>query len=175
MEWVLFTYWLPPEPSRKRVFLWRQLKKLGALSIEGGGWLLPKREPLSSNIVELARAVEEMGGSTNIYIVTHFTEAQEQRTVAKFRDEREREYAELIKECQKALQHIERENEEQQFNFEEVEELEGDLAKINRWFSNIKERDFGDAPARKDAEKLLAEVEAALAAFIQKTYEKSES
>ena len=42
MEWLLFTYWLPPEPSRKRVFIWRQLKKIGALSTEGGGWLLPK-------------------------------------------------------------------------------------------------------------------------------------
>src|SRR3972149_3346797 len=79
MEWLLFTYWLPPEPSRKRVFIWRQLKKIGALSTEGGGWLLPKTEPLPTAISDIIRSVEELEGTANLYTLTHFNEAQEQR------------------------------------------------------------------------------------------------
>jgi len=170
MEWLLFTYWLPPEPSRKRVFVWRQLKKMGALSIEGGGWLLPKRKPLSTKIEDTAHTVEEMGGTTNLYIVTHFSEAQEQRALAKFQQERELEYSEIIKECQKTLRHIERECQLQQFNFEEVEELEGDLEKVKRWYSEAKKRDFWEVAARNEVEKLIGEVEASLADFTEKTH-----
>ncbi len=175
MEWLLFTYWLPPEPSRKRVFIWRQLKKIGALSTEGGGWLLPKREPLSTNIADIARTVEEMGGTTNLYTVTHFSEAQEQRAIAKFQQEREREYSEIITECQKALKHIERERHVRQFNIEEVEELEGDLEKVKRWYSEARKRDFWEVATRNEVEKLISVVEASLADFTQKTYETLQS
>ncbi len=174
MEWLLFTYWLPPEPSRKRVFIWRQLKKIGALSAEGG-WLLPKTDPLQTSIADIAHTVEEMGGTTNLYIVTHFSQTQEQRAIAKFQQEREREYSEIIMECQKTLKHIERECQVNQFNIEEVEELEGDLGKINRWFSEAKERDFWEFAMRKEVEKSISEVEANLADFTQKTYDEIQS
>jgi len=172
MEWLLFTYWLPPEPSRKRVFVWRQLKKMGALSMEGAGWLVPNKELLSAKMADIMRTVEEMGGTTNLYIATHFSEVQEQRTIAKFQQEREQEYAEILKECYKTLRHIERERQERQFNFEEVEELEGDLGKVNRWFSEAKERDFWEVAKRKEVERLISEVEASLAAFTQETYDR---
>ncbi|OGO19812.1 MAG: hypothetical protein A2Z15_03860 [Chloroflexi bacterium RBG_16_50_11] len=172
MEWLLFTYWLPLEPSRKRVFVWRQLKRLGALSLEGGGWVLPKKEPLAAKTAELMRTVEEMGGTANLFTVTHFSDKQEERTVARFQREREQEYAEIIEECRKTLRHIEREVQEEQFNLGEVEEIEGDLGKINHWFSHVKARDFWVSDARKDVEKLINEVEASLADFTQKTYER---
>jgi hypothetical protein len=172
MEWLLFTYWLPLEPSRKRVFVWRQLKRLGALSLEGGGWVLPKKEALAAKIVELMRTVEEMEGTGNLFTVNHFSEAQEKRTIARFQQEREQEYAEIINECRKTLRHIEREIQEEQFNLGEVEEIEGDLGKINHWFSHVKERDFWESDARKEVEKLINEIEAKLSTFTQKTYDK---
>ncbi len=172
MDWLLFTYWLPAEPSRKRVFIWRQLKKLGALSMEGAGWLLPKTEPMAIKIKDILNSVEEMGGKANLYSVTDFSEIQEQRAIARFKQEREREYAEIIKECHKMLCHIERERQQQVFNFEEVQELEGDLGKIKRWLSEAKERDFWDVAVREEAEKLIGEAEAGLATFTQETYER---
>ena len=173
MEWLLFNYWLPPEPSRKRVLVWRRLKKIGALSTEGASWILPKTEPLSERIADIAHTVEEMGGTANLYIVSHFTEEQEQRTITRSQQEREREYSELITECHKALKHIEREHQERQFNFEEVEELEGDSEKINRWYSDIKKRDFWEVAIRKEVEKIIKEVKESLAAFTQKTFEET--
>src|SRR4030042_1338089 len=114
MEWLLFTYWLPAEPSRKRVFVWRQLKKLGALAMEGAGWLLPGLEPFSAKITDIVLTVEELGGTSNLFKVTDFNEAQEQRTVTRFQQEREREYAELTRECHKMMHHLERERRQQE-------------------------------------------------------------
>ena len=173
MEWLLFNYWLPPEPSRKRVFVWRQLKKTGAL-LEGASWLLPNTESLSESLADLVRNVEEMGGTANLYIVNHFTEEQEQRTIAKFQQEREKECSEVIAECHKTLKHIEWEYERQEFNFEEVEELEGDVEKIKRWFAEITKRDVFGNSVRGEVEKMLGEVEISLARFVQKTYEEME-
>ena len=167
----MFTYWLPPEPSRKRVFIWRQLKKIGALSTEGSGWLLPKSEPLATGIADIARSVEEMGGTTNLYIVTHSSEAQEQRAIARFQQEGEREYAEIIAECQKLLKHIERERNVRQFNIEEVEELEGDLEKVKHWYSEARKRDFWQVAVRNEVERLIGEAEESLTDFTHKTYE----
>ncbi len=173
MDWLLFTYWLPAEPSRKRVFIWRQLKKLGALSMEGAGWLLPKAEPFATKIKGILNSVEEMEGTANLYSVTDFSEIQEQRTVARFKQEREREYAEIIKECHKMLRHMERDRRQQEYNFEEVQELEGDLGKINRWLSEAKERDFWDVAAREEVERLISEAETDLTTFTQEIYERT--
>ncbi len=172
MEWLLFTYSLPAEPSRKRVFIWRQLKKLGALSMEGAAWISPKAEPFSDKMTDVMHSVEEMGGTANLYLVTNFSETQEQRTIARFQQGREREYAEIIKEYHKMLRHMERERQQQEFNFEEVQELEGDLGKINRWFSEAKERDFWDVAIRAEVESLISQSETGLAAFTQETYDR---
>lgn len=171
MDWLLFSCWLPPEPSRKRVYTWRQLKKLGALSIEGGGWLLPKTEELTSALVDLWKSVEEMGGTANLFTVTHYTGEQEERVIRRFEKEREQEYASIVTECQKAQKHIEWESQRGEYNFEEVEELEGDLEKIRRWFNEIKKRDFGDIAMRKEVEEAIAAVEDSLGIFVHKTYE----
>ena len=69
------------------------------------------------------------------------------------------------------LRHIERERQQQEFNFEDVRELEGDLVKVNRWLCEAKERDFWEITARKEAEKLLSDAEIGLTLFTQKTYE----
>ena len=172
MDWLLFTYWLPAEPSRKRVYIWRQLKKLGALSMEGAGWLLPKAEPVEAKIRGILNSVEEMGGTANLYSVTDFSETQEQRAIVRFQQEREKEYTEIIKECHKMLRHMERERQQQEFNFEEIQELEGDLGKINRWLSEAKERDFWDIDTREEVEKLMGEAETGLTTFTQETYER---
>ena len=140
--------------------------------MEGAGWLLPKAEPFATKIKNILNSVEEMEGTSNLYSVTDFSEIQEQRTIARFKQEREREYAEIIKECHKMLRHVEREREQQEFSFEEVQELEGDLGKINRWLSEAKERDFWDVAAREEVEKLISEAETGLTAFTQETYER---
>jgi hypothetical protein len=155
------------------VATWRQLKKLGALSAEGGGWLLPKTEELTADLANLVRSVEEMGGTANLYIATHFSESQEARAIGRFRKEREREYAGVITECRKALKHIEKEDRREEYTFDEVEELEGDIEKIRRWYADVLARDHWDTPAGVQVQGAIAEIEASLAGFTQKVYDRT--
>jgi len=143
--------------------------------MEGAGWLIPNAEPFATKIKDIYQSVEELEGIANLYSVTDFTEAQEKRAITRFQQERDREYAEIIKECHKMLRHIERERQHQEFNFEEVQELEGDLGKINRWLAEAKERDFWDVTAREEVEKLIREAEKGLAAFTQETFERMQN
>lgn len=112
-------------------------------------------------------------GSANLYIVNHFAQEQEERAIARFRGGREKEYSEIIAECHKALKHIEWEYERREFNFEEVEELEGDVDKIKRWQAEVVKRDFWEAAMRGDVEERIKEVEEKIAVFTQKTYEET--
>ena len=143
--------------------------------MEGSGWLLPKTEPIATKIKDILNSVEEMGGTANLYSVTDFSEIQEHRAIARFKQEREREYAEIIKECHRMLRHIERERQRQEFTFEEIQELEGDLGKINRWISEAKERDFWDVTTREEVENLISKAETGLASFTQETYERMQN
>lgn len=143
--------------------------------MEGTGWLLPKAEPFETRIKDVLSSVEEMEGTANLYSVTDFSEAQEQRAINRFQQGREREYGEIIKECHKMLRHVERERQQQEFTFEEVQELEGDLGKIKRWLSEARERDFWYVTTREEVEKIIEEAEARLAAFTQETYERTQN
>jgi hypothetical protein len=140
--------------------------------MEGAGWILPGAEPFPTKIMDIVRTVEEMGGTSNLYKVTDFSETQEQRTVARVTQDRAKEYAELIHECHKMMRHMERERQQQEFNFEEVQELESDLGKIVRWFSEAKERDAWDIGARNEVARMITEAEAGLSAFTQETYDR---
>ena len=47
VQWLVLIYTLPPEPTRKRAFVWRELKKIGAVYLRDGVCLLPEfRLPL---------------------------------------------------------------------------------------------------------------------------------
>ena len=41
MQWVVFSYSLPSKSSSPRVSVWRQLKRVGAISSVGGAYVLP--------------------------------------------------------------------------------------------------------------------------------------
>jgi hypothetical protein len=56
MKWLLFSYSLPAYPSKARVYVWRQLKKLGAVKYQST-WILPHS---AEHINELNRLREEI-------------------------------------------------------------------------------------------------------------------
>jgi hypothetical protein len=40
-QWVLLLFKAPPEPTARRVYVWRTLKRLGALLLHDAVWVLP--------------------------------------------------------------------------------------------------------------------------------------
>jgi len=55
MRWVVLTYRLPAEPTRHRVAVWRELRRVGALGLQQATWAVPARDNF---LAAVDRAVE---------------------------------------------------------------------------------------------------------------------
>ncbi|HWE60568.1 MAG TPA: Chromate resistance protein ChrB [Chloroflexota bacterium] len=60
--WVLLHYKIPREPSSQRVFVWRKLKRLGAVLLHDAIWVLPATPRTREDFQWLAAEIMEGGG-----------------------------------------------------------------------------------------------------------------
>jgi Protein ChrB, N-terminal len=62
VTWLLFIYTVPSEPSRKRAYIWREVKKVGAIYLRDGVCALPEREETMAAFRKIAAKVTEFDG-----------------------------------------------------------------------------------------------------------------
>jgi len=62
MSWRVITYRLPAEPSRHRVAVWRELRRLGAVALQQGTWAVPDGEPFVTGFAQVVEAIKTAGG-----------------------------------------------------------------------------------------------------------------
>ncbi|MCE5207447.1 MAG: hypothetical protein LLG42_03960 [Chloroflexi bacterium] len=155
MNWLLFLSQLPANPSSLRVNVWRKLRAAGALGLQNGVWVLPENPDQSKFLTDLLEAIQSQGASGQIFTVTPKDEAIEQDILARFRLDRDEEYAEFLEHSLEFLAEIEKESEKQKFTFAELEENEQDFQRLSNWLEKIQKRDFiGGEKAREAAEEL---------------------
>jgi hypothetical protein len=65
--WLLLLYKVPREPSSRRVYIWRKLKRLGATLIHGAVWVLPKSPEALEQFQLLADEIREFGGNVLLW------------------------------------------------------------------------------------------------------------
>jgi hypothetical protein len=167
IQWLLLIYTVPAEPSRKRAFIWRELKKVGAPYLRDGVCVLPQRRATHEQARAIATKVEEFGGEVTLVTNARLEPARSEALIDQFRAARADEYREIGDEAGRLLEHVAREVEHRQFTYAELEELEADLAKLRRWTDQVVARDYfgnGPLPGLRDA---LGRCEAALAAFLE--------
>ena len=87
-------------------------------------------------------------------------------SIARFQSARSDEYAEIGRAADALLQHIARETEHREFSFNELEELEGDLAKLRRWKDQVRGRDYFPTGAHVGVDQLLERCSEALSEFM---------
>ncbi len=66
-SWALLVYKIAPEPSARRVYVWRKLKRLGALLLHDAVWVLPATPYTREQLQWLAAEIEEMDGSAQVW------------------------------------------------------------------------------------------------------------
>jgi len=172
-EWLVLAYTLPPEPSRKRVSVWRHLKRLGAVYTEEGLWFLPMTDRLEAALRAVVAEVEHHGGSATAFAARDLSSGQAERLTSRFNKARDDEYLEVRRLCQKFLDHIQRATDADELDFAEVEELEQDLEKRVRWLAQVRERDAFGSPEHQPVERMLEECKNALARFTEQAYERA--
>lgn len=167
MTWLLVIYTLPAEPSRKRAFVWRELKKAGALYLRDGVCALPEREETAAAMRAIIAKIDGFGGQATLVTAAQLDAAAETRLFTKFGTARAREYVEVAQAAEGLLAHIQRETEHRDFSYAEVEELETDLGKIRRWFGQVQARDYFGADEAGRMAALLTRGEEALGVFLE--------
>jgi hypothetical protein len=76
--WVLIHYKVPTEPTSLRVYIWRKLKRLGAILCFDAVWALPSTPRTQEQFQWLAAEVTEMGGDALLWQAQLLSRAQEE-------------------------------------------------------------------------------------------------
>jgi hypothetical protein len=164
--WLLLIYTVPAEPSRKRANVWREVKKIGAVYLRDGVCILPERAETNVAATAIAARIQEFEGEATIVHGATLDSARADAVIAQFKSARSAEYAEIARDAERLLQHVARETEHRDFSFAELEELEEDLNKLNRWMGQVRSRDyFPDGPSTQ-LEHLLKRCDEVLAEFL---------
>jgi Protein ChrB, N-terminal len=111
-SWLLLHYKLPNKPSALRVYIWRKLKRLGAILLHEAVWVLPDLPRTAEQIQWLAAEIEEMGGNAFYWRASSLLEAQEESILRQFQEQVDTVYSDLVKRLKKSkpdLQEISRE------------------------------------------------------------------
>lgn len=170
MTWLLLIYTVPPEPTRKRAFIWREVKKAGAVYVRDGVCALPESAQTRQSLKAICTKVAEMGGQAILAQTLDLDAERSQALQCQIQDARALEYAEVTHEATQFLEHLQREHQHRDFRFSELEELEQDLGKLKRWVAQIGARDYFEAARGAQVAELLSRCEEALAGFLEQTY-----
>jgi hypothetical protein len=100
--WLLLHYKLPHKPSALRVYVWRKLKRLGAILLHDAVWLLPDLPRTAEQIQWLAAEIEEMGGNAIYWRANSLLSTQDESLVRQFQEQVEALYSGLLKRLEKA-------------------------------------------------------------------------
>jgi hypothetical protein len=170
MKWLFFSYTLPSRPSRARVSVWRQIKKLGAVNFQAV-WVLPHSPERLGEIRKLVEDIEGWNGEALLIEGKPLSKEHEERIRKAFSESRDEEYGEIIGKCEDYAKEIQFEIDRQNFIFAEVEENEEELEKLKLWLKKVEKRDIVDAPLHKQAVEKIKVCEALFQDFALRVYE----
>jgi hypothetical protein len=94
--WVLLHYKITREPSSQRVFVWRRLKRLGAVLLHDAIWVLPATPRTREHFQWLAAEINEGGGEALQWEGRLVMAGQEDWLVAQFLAQVNTVYEEIL-------------------------------------------------------------------------------
>jgi hypothetical protein len=99
---LLLVYKVPSEPSARRVYVWRKLKRLGAVLLHDAVWVLPANPRTQEHLQWLAAEIQEMGGDALLWEARELMFGQEQALIRQFQEQVDAEYRLILTALQQA-------------------------------------------------------------------------
>src|SRR5215212_7802212 len=96
-SWLLIHYKLPNKPSALRVYIWRKLRRLGAVFLNNAICVLPDTPRTAENLQWLAAEIQEMRGEVNLWRSSLVLGPTEEELIDRFRKQVDLEYRGLLK------------------------------------------------------------------------------
>jgi hypothetical protein len=161
VSWLLLVLKVPATPSRHRVAVWRELRRIGAISIGQGVWAVPDVPVFSAGVARAVALTEQAGGQAMTLTATGRGPADADRFQDLFTQARTADWVEFLADCGKFEDELAKETRIGKFTLAELEEEEQSLERLRRWHRDLTARDVFGAPEAAEAGKRLKECVAA--------------
>ena len=99
--WLLLHYKLPTKPSALRVYIWRKLKRLGAILLHEAVWVLPDLPRTAEQVQWLAAEIQERGGNAYYWRANTILDEHEESIRQQFNEQVDAIYSDLLKRLEK--------------------------------------------------------------------------
>jgi Protein ChrB, N-terminal len=170
-RFILLVYRVPARPTANRVYVWRMLKKAGAVYLQQSVTVFPQNRQVTSDLRAILKKIDDSGGEYYLLPLRQLPAAERAKLVAQFLDQTARHYQEIIENCEvNFTKEIEFETFRGNLTYEEAEEIRAEYDKIVSWFERVRERDWFGAPNRSDAEEWLGRSARLLEEFEAKVF-----
>ena len=101
-SWLLLLYKIPRTPSAPRVYVWRKLKRTGAILLHDAVWVLPDLPRTAEQIQWLTAEIQEMGGEGFSWRASTLLGISDESLKQKFIKQVDAIYADLLKQLKKS-------------------------------------------------------------------------
>jgi hypothetical protein len=173
---MVLVYRVPPRPSANRVYVWRMLKKVGAVYLQQSVCVFPQNARVWRDLRPILQRIEDSAGEYHLLPLRKLAPDEHRKLVSQFVEQTSRHYAEIVENCEvNFTKEIEFEIFRQNFTYEEAEEIRSEYEKVCAWFARVRERDWFGAPNREEAQAWLERCAELLEGFEAKVYEFQES
>lgn len=171
-RFFLLVYRMPARPTTSRVYVWRMLKKVGAVYLQQSVTVFPQNKKVAHDLEPILKKIEDSGGEYYFLPLRQLPPTEMAKLKAQFVDQAARHYQEIIENCEiDFTKEVEFETFRGNLTYEEAEEIRSDYEKIVSWFQRVSERDWFGAPNRVDAEQWLDRCAKLLEGFEAKVYQ----
>jgi hypothetical protein len=133
-KWLLLHYKIPTEPSAPRVYIWRKLKRLGALLVQDAVWVLPDNPRTLEQFQWLAAEISEMGGEATLWSAEPALPGQDEGIIQRLNRQVDNAYQELL---------------------DKLHNQDADLETLSRQYQAIKARDYFNTQLGNDLREAL--------------------
>jgi DNA-binding transcriptional regulator PaaX len=169
-RWLVLTVRVPAAPSRHRVAVWRELRRVGALSLGQGAWAVPDAPVFADGVARVIELAQRGEGEVVVLTASGRTEHDAARLEALFTAERTEEWDEFLADCAKFDAEIAKEIRIGKFTMAELEEEEQSLERLRRWHRELAARDVFGAPAAAEAHQQLKQCTEVLADYTERVF-----
>ena len=157
-RWLLLIHQIPPKPAYFRAKVGRRLQRLGAVPIKNAVYVLPSNEQTREDFQWVAREIAQEGGEATVCEANLVDGLSDEQVETLFQAAREADFSEIADETRA----LAREPLAKLKDDRRRTEVEADLARKKKRFSDVVAIDFFGAPGREAAESSIAVLEARL-------------
>src|SRR5579859_1798965 len=132
--WLLLVYKVPPDPTARRVYVWRKLKRLGAILLHDAVWVLPPTAYTREQLQWLTAEIVEMTGEAFVWEAQLVSAEQDEGLVQQFTAQTDAAYNEILS---------------------AIKQPEADLATLSRQYQQVTAADYFNSPLGQQVREAL--------------------